>query len=148
MKPGFIILILLVAAIRGSGQDTLTKTKFHWGRGSSDTAAGYSQAVLVDGVLYISGTVGMGKTMPEQLGSVYAGIERTLRHYGLNFSHVVKENLYTTDIEAVKQNNGIRKSFYKGDFPAATWVQISRLYMSTALVEVEVIAHLPIKHDK
>ena len=43
--------------------------------------------------------------------------------------------------------NQDRKSFYKGDFPAATWVQISRLYMSTALVEVEVIAHLPNKKE-
>ena len=125
--------------------DTISKNKFHWGRASSDTSAGYAQALLVDNVLYISGTIGMGKTMEEQLRGAYTGIERTLRHYGLGFQHVVKENLYTTDIEAAKSANAIRKAFYKGDFPAATWVQISRLYMPTALVEVEVIAHLPKK---
>jgi enamine deaminase RidA (YjgF/YER057c/UK114 family) len=32
---------------------------------------------------------------------------------------------------------------YKGDYPAATWVQISRLYMPDAKLEIEVIAHLP-----
>jgi enamine deaminase RidA (YjgF/YER057c/UK114 family) len=94
-------------------------------------------------VLYISGTVGFGNTMAEQLKSTYEGIERTLKHYGATFQNVVKENLYTTDIEATKAANGVRKPFYKGDYPAATWVQISRLYMPTAMVEVEVIAHLP-----
>ena len=56
---------------------------------------------------------------------------------------MVKENLYTTDIEAVKKYNDARKVFYKGDFPAATWVQIARLFMYDARLEVELIAHLP-----
>ena len=56
---------------------------------------------------------------------------------------MVKENLYTTDIEAMKKYNDARKVFYKGDFPAATWVQISRLFMADAKLEVELIAHLP-----
>jgi enamine deaminase RidA (YjgF/YER057c/UK114 family) len=56
---------------------------------------------------------------------------------------VVKENLYTTDIEAMKQYNYVRKPYYKGDFPAATWVQISRLFMADAKLEIELIAHLP-----
>ncbi|MGZ8545730.1 MAG: RidA family protein [Flavisolibacter sp.] len=141
----FILTLLAYSATAQS--DTLSKKKFHWGVANSDTSAGYAQALLVDNVLYISGTIGHGTTMAEQLKSLYTGIERTLKHYGLDFKHVVKENLYTIDIEAAKANNAIRKSFYKGDFPAATWVQISRLYMSTALVEVEVIAHLPGKKE-
>ena len=134
------LLLLSFGAFAQS--DTISKKKFHWGMGNSDTTAGYAQAVLVGNVLYVSGTVGHGKTMAEQMKSLYTGIERTLKHYGLSFQNVVKENLYTTDIEATKASNSIRKSFYKGDFPAATWVQISRLYMPTALVEVEVLAYL------
>lgn len=148
MKPAKLFIGIALVAITSSASaqvDTISKKKYHWGRATSDTSAGYAQAVLVDNVLYISGTVGRGTTMAEQLQSTYQGIERTLKNYGLTFQHVVKENLYTTDIEAVKSNNAIRKAFYKGDFPAATWVQISRLFMPTALVEVEVIAHLPKK---
>ena len=123
----------------------ITKTKFHWGK-ESDTTAGYTQAVLVDNVPYISGSVGRGQTVAEQLKSLYMAIERTLKNYGATFQNVVKENLYALDIEAVKAaNNEGRKPFYKGDYPAATWTQISRLYMSSALVEVELIAHLPKK---
>lgn len=144
------IALLLAIALAGltstvSAQaDTITKKKWHWGGGTSDTSAGYAQAVLVDNVLYVSGVPGRG-TMAQQLQGAYRGIEATLKAYGLTFQHVVKENLYALDIEAVKANNAVRKAFYKGDYPAATWVQIARLYMPEALVEVEVIAHLPRK---
>lgn len=128
-----------------SAQDnTITKKKWHWGQGDSDTAAGYAQAVLVDNILYISGTVG-GGDMKQAVERVYKGLERTLKEFGATFQNVVKENLYTTDIEAVKANNHIRKPFYKGDHPAATWVQISRLYMPQATLEVELVVHLPKK---
>ena len=141
----FLIITVFITSISFAQSDTISKKKWHWGRGQSDTSAGYAQAVLVDNVLYISGTVSRGTTMAEQLKGAYSSIERTLQQYGLTFQNVVKETLYTTDIEAVKQNNDVRKPFYKGDYPAATWVQISRLYMPTALVEVEVVAHLPRK---
>lgn len=140
--------ILSLVIFRASAQEAaISKTKFHWGQ-QQDTAAGYTQAILTGNVLYLSGTVGHGTTMEAQLKSIYQGIERTLKHYGAGFQHVVKENLYTTDIEATKASNHVRKPFYKSDFPAATWVQISRLYMPTALVEVEVIAHLPQKNGQ
>ena len=135
--------LLLIAGAAHAQQPNIQKQKFHWGR-DQDTTAGYAQAVLVDNVLYVSGTVARDVT-PEGVRSVYQNLERTLKHYGLGFQHVVKENLYTTDIEAMKANNHVRKTFYKGDFPAATWVQISRLYMPDAKLEIELIAHLPKK---
>ena len=73
----------------------------------------------------------------QALQRVYAGLERTLKEYGASFQNVVKENLYTRDIESVKAYNHIRKYFYKGDYLAATWVQISRLNMEQATLEVE-----------
>ncbi|MGZ5220342.1 MAG: RidA family protein [Chitinophagaceae bacterium] len=148
MKPIrllFACLFLFCAHNLSAQENNITKTKFHWGR-DSDTTAGYALAVLVDNVLYISGSVGRGQTVAEQLKSLYTAIDITLKHYGATFQNVVKETLLTIDIEAVKAaNNEARKPFYKGDYPAATWTQISRLYMPSALVEVEVIAHLPRK---
>jgi 2-iminobutanoate/2-iminopropanoate deaminase len=46
---------------------------------------------------------------------------------------------------AMKQYNYVRKPFYKGDFPAATWVQISRLFTADVKLEIELIAYLPKK---
>jgi len=147
MRPINFLLVFIctiVLSSEASAQtDTLHKKKFHWGGSKQDTTYGYAQAVLVDNVLYISGVPGMGKDMATQLRQAYRGIESTLKAYGLGFQHVVKETLFTTDIDGVAQHNEARKAFYKGDFPAASWVQVTRLLMPQAMVEVEVIAHLP-----
>ena len=139
-----IISILTTTVLHAQQtQGSIQKEKWHWNDpNKQDTSAGYAQALKVGNVLYISGTVARDVN-EEGVKRVYTALERTLKQYGLNFSHVVKENLYTTDIEAMKQFNYVRKQFYKGDFPAATWVQISRLFLHDARLEVELIAHLP-----
>ena len=107
-----------------------------------DTSAGYVQVVKVENVLYISGAVARDVT-PEGITRVYQSLERSLKSFGATFQNVVKENLYTTDMEAMKKYNDARKVFYKGDFPAATWMGVSRFFMADAKLEVELIAHLP-----
>lgn len=139
----FLLLIFFMLGMNLLAQEkTIKKEKFNWGVSDQDTSAGYTQAVRSGNVIYISGTVAR-EVNPEGIKSVYQALERTLKHYGASFQNVVKENLYTTDIESMKRYNYVRKAFYKNDFPAATWVQISRLYMETANLEVELIAHLP-----
>ena len=135
----FITMIVLAGEL--TAQQNIQKQKWHW-QGDQDTSAGYAQVVKVDNILYVSGTVARDIT-PKGITQLYKAIERSLQQYGATFQNVVKENLYTTDIEEMKKHNDARKVFYKGDFPAATWVQISRLYMADAKLEVEVIAHLP-----
>ncbi|WP_144885620.1 RidA family protein [Lacibacter cauensis] len=140
------ITACLLFSVTVSAQQTkapIEKEKWHWGDpNKQDTAAGYAQVLKVGDVLYISGTVSL--TIDEAgIKRLYSGLEHSLKQYGLTFQHVVKENLYTTDIEAMKQFNYVRKQFYKGDFPAATWVQITRLYMPEAKLEIELIAHFP-----
>ena len=135
----FIAMIVLAGEL--TAQQNIQKQKWHW-QGDQDTSAGYAQVVKVDNILYVSGTVARDIT-PQGITQLYKAIERSLQQYGATFQNVVKENLYTTDIEEMKKHNDARKVFYKGDFSAATWVQISRLYMADAKLEVEVIAHLP-----
>ena len=137
-----VIIQLVFLSSLCSQQNNIQKQKFNWGRGDQDTTAGYAQAVKVDNVMYISGTAARDVT-PEGIKRVYEALEKTLQHYGATFQNVVKENLYTTDMEAMKRYNDARKVFYKGDFPAATWVQIPRLYMADARLEIELIAYLP-----
>lgn len=146
-KIFFLIISLLFAAVLHAQQTQtpIQKEKWHWNDANKqDTSAGYAQAVKVGNVLYISGTVALSVN-EEGVKRVYNNLERTLKQYGLTFQHVVKENLYTTDIEAMKDYNYVRKQFYKGDYPAATWVQIARLYMAEARLEIELIAYFPEK---
>ena len=145
-KMLFLLLcfqLVLICAMQAQ-ENTIQKEKYNWGNGTQDTTAGYAQAIKVDNVIYISGTVARDVN-PEGIKRVYDALERTLKKYGATFQNVVKENLYTTDIEAMKRYNDVRKAYYKNDFPAATWVQIPRLFMADARLEIELIAYLPKK---
>ncbi|MEO6720066.1 MAG: Rid family hydrolase [Ferruginibacter sp.] len=148
MKNSLLLFCGLCLSIHSfAQQNEITKKKIHDGKfNSQDTTAGYAEAVLVDNILYISGSISRG-TIAEQLQGIYTGLGNTLKAYGASYKNVVKETLFTTDIEAVKANNSVRKAFYNGDFPAATWVQITRLFSGRpdAQIEVELIAHLPKK---
>ena len=113
---------------------------------------GYSQAILVDKTLYISGSVPADKDgmlvapgdMAGQMRAVYTNIERTLAATGLNFDHVVKETIYTTDMDALLKSADIRLGFYTKDhLPATAWVQVQRLIDPGFMVQVDVIAELP-----
>lgn len=137
------ILLLSINTVLLAQNNNISKEKWHWGNQlKQDSTAGYVQVVKVDNVLYISGAVSTSVS-PEGITQVYQALERSLKSFGAGFQNVVKENLYTTDMEAMKKHNNFRKAFYKKDFPAATWIQVERLYMPDAKLEVELIAHLP-----
>jgi len=146
MKRFFFILAAFQAVIYctlHAQENGIKKEKWHFGDPlKQDTSAGYVQVVKVDNILYISGAVARDVT-PEGITRVYRTLETSLKSFGAGFQNVVKETLYTTDMEAMKKYNEARKVFYKGDYPAATWVQISRLFMHEARLEVELVAHLP-----
>lgn len=74
---------------------------------------------------------------------VYTGLQKTLEANGLTFANVVKENVYTTDLDAFIQNKEVRKQFYTNTPPAATWVQVQRLYTPATVLEVELVAEYP-----
>jgi 2-iminobutanoate/2-iminopropanoate deaminase len=140
MKKLLSFLLFLMAVVSSQAQNNIEKKKFHFGA-EQDTANGYVQALKVDNVIYISGTVATDIT-EKDITRVYKVIEKSLEPFGATLQNVVKETVYTTNIEAMKSFNQVRKALYKGDYPAATWVQISRLFMPEAKLEIEVIAHL------
>lgn len=133
-----LVFILLAGA--GLHAQELKKEKLNLGPWENDI--GYAQAVRVGNTLYVSGSVGAGP-MDQAIEHAFSTIQRTLSHYRLDFRHVVKENAYTTDLEALKAAKDVRKKFYGADFPAATWVQVVRLFQPEYVLEVEVIAVFP-----
>lgn len=118
----------------------IEKHKFNLGPWEDEI--GYVQAVRVGNVLYVSGSVG-GGAMPDAIKQAYDTIGRTLAAYRLGLQHVVKENIFTTDLDALKAYKDVRKTYYQSDFPAGTWVQVSRLYNPEYVIEVEVQAVFP-----
>lgn len=81
--------------------------------------------------------------MDSAVRSAYARLKQTLEANGLSFANVVKESVFTTDLDAFIQNKEIRKEFYGQALPAATWVQVQRLYLRLFVVEVELTAEYP-----
>ena len=143
MKKIITIFFVFITVQLPAQDNSIKKEKWHFGNAlKQDTSAGYVQVVKVENVLYISGAVAKEVT-PEQITRVYQALERSLNSFGATFQNVVKENLYTTDMETMKKYNDARKVFYKGDFPAATWMGVARLFMADAKLEVELVAHLP-----
>jgi 2-iminobutanoate/2-iminopropanoate deaminase len=113
---------------------------------------GYSQAVLIDKTLYISGSVAVDANgrlvaagdMPGQLRAAYTNIRRTLDAHNADFQEIVKETIYTTDMDALLKASDLRFEYYdKERLPASSWVQVQRLVDPGFLVEIEVIAELP-----
>ena len=80
--------------------------------------------------------------MPDAIRMAYGNLKATLLANGLTFKNVIKENVYTTDLDAFIESQDVRKGFYGADFPAATWVQVQRLYRPAFVVEIELTARL------
>jgi len=113
---------------------------------------GYSQAVLIDKTLYISGSVAADANgrlvspgdMAGQMRAAYTNIRRTLAAHGADFEEVVKETIYTTDMDALLKASDLRFEYYnKERLPTTSWVQVQRLVDAGFLVQIEVIAELP-----
>jgi enamine deaminase RidA (YjgF/YER057c/UK114 family) len=100
---------------------------------------GFCQALRSGHTLHVSGIAGEG-SMDSAIRSVYARLQQTLEANGLSLANVVKENVYATDLDAFIRNKEIRKEFYGELLPAATWVQVQRLYLPSFVVEIEVTA--------
>lgn len=135
-----IACLLLLTACAGKAP-VASKQCFH-SNANVEQGIGYCSAVRSGNVLYISGVTASGD-MAAATTTVYQRLERILKSHGLSFAHVVKENVYATTLDDFIATAPTRKSFYGSDFPAATWVQVERLFMPSMVLEVELIAVYP-----
>jgi enamine deaminase RidA (YjgF/YER057c/UK114 family) len=118
-----------------------------------EQAVGFSQTIVADNVLYISGVISVDASitvigagdMSKQVATIYATIGQILERHGSTLQDVVKETVFTTDIEALKGALGARNAAFTGAgayWPASTMVEVRKLFLPEAMVEVEAVAHL------
>jgi enamine deaminase RidA (YjgF/YER057c/UK114 family) len=100
---------------------------------------GFCQAVRSGSTLHVSG-VAAGGTMDSAVRSVYAQLGEILQGNDLSFANVVRETVFATDLDEFIKHKEIRREFYAGSLPAASWVQVERLYLPSYVVEVELTA--------
>jgi len=132
---------LLMYSTGIKAQDTIPKQKYNQNKPLEDQL-GYTHAIKTGNTLYISGTTATGN-MAEQIQSIMEDIQGTLQRYHASLKNVVKETVYTTNLDSFMAAKSMRRVYYQGDYPASTWVEVKRLYLPQFLVEIEVTAVLP-----
>lgn len=106
---------------------------------------GYSRAVRVGNVVYVSGTTATGPDgklvgkgdVGVQTRRTLANIERALKSAGAELRHVVRTRVYVTDIERWETIGRAHGELFGQIRPASTMVQVSRLIDPDMLVEIE-----------
>tara|TARA_R110000868_G_scaffold160210_9_gene389620 strand:- start:836 stop:1270 length:435 start_codon:yes stop_codon:yes gene_type:complete len=143
MASNIKITILVVSAMLLAGcsqyHNIERKNYYSW-----ENEYGYAQVVKAGNTLYISGIASNKPNMPEQIQEIYTYITRILNDYGVDSDALVKQVIYTKDIEMLKAETALRKSFFNENrYPSSSIVQIERLYDEEHLLEVEIVAVLP-----
>lgn len=137
LSTTLLFTALLFVATIGNAQ-SIDKKKYNSNKEGEDKL-GYTQAVKVGNTIYISGIPARGP-LNEAIKKVYDRLEKILASYNATLENVVKETAYTTNIEELIKYQDLRKGYYKGDYPASTWVEIKRLYSPEAALEIDFVA--------
>lgn len=108
-----------------------------------ETDIGYAQAVKHGNILYVSGVPAGGKDMSEAMQKAYQRIAKILEKFNATPDDIVKETIFTKDMEATKKAIPARKAFFSENlYPAATWVEVNRFFNEELLLEVDVTVSL------
>ena len=101
-------------------------------------------------LLVVSGQVAAGADgelvgegdMTAQSERVFDSLGAILAAHGATFADVINIRTYVTDMDRIREYALVRRRYLTGDPPTSTTVEVSRLVMPGALVEVEVMAAL------
>jgi enamine deaminase RidA (YjgF/YER057c/UK114 family) len=117
-----------------------------------ESAYGFSQAVRVGDVVYVSGQTAMGDDfsvtgtgdMEAQMRAAYASVARALEMFGAGMGDVVDETLYVTDtMAAATCARRVREEVYGEAFEvASSLIGVSALGSPDLLIEIKCIAHV------
>ncbi len=107
----------------------------------------YSQAVLTNGFLFISGQIAIepntgeliSKDIKSETKQVMENIKAILNEAGMDFNNVVKCSIFISDMDNFGQINEVYGSYFTENFPARETVEVSRLPKDVN-VEISVIA--------
>ena len=106
----------------------------------------YSQAVLADGTLYVSGQIPVNPadgTIPEgieaQTRQSLDNIGAILKEAGMDYGNVVKTDVFMQDLGQFAQMNAVYAQYFPSTKPARVCCQVAAL-PKNAMVEVDIIA--------
>ncbi len=106
---------------------------------------GYSRAVKVGNLGFVSGTTGRGDggklvgpgDPAKQTVQAFKVVEKALARAGASLKDVVRTRLYVTDIAKWEEYGRAHGELFRGIRPATAMIQISKLIEPDMVVEVE-----------
>ena len=93
----------------------------------------YNQAILVNGVLYVSGQVALvdGKVLEgsieDETHAVMKNLGAVLKAADMDYSNIAKCSIFVKDMNNFGNINGVYGSYFGEDAPARETVEVSRL---------------------
>jgi reactive intermediate/imine deaminase len=110
----------------------------------------FTDAVRAGGFVHVSGILGVdaegrlvGEDVVVQARQVFANMRAVLSAASCGFEDVVKVTVFLTDIDDRPLINPLRQEAFGETRPASTLVEVSRLALPGAKVEIECIAVVP-----
>jgi 2-iminobutanoate/2-iminopropanoate deaminase len=116
--------------------------------GQPEPMSHYTDAVRIGDLLFVSGCVPVdadGRLVGEddivaQARRTFENVGAVLAAGGSSFANVAKVTVYLTDVDDRPKINPIRQEFFGAARPASTLVEVSRLAVPGAKIEVEAVA--------
>ncbi|MGC6432978.1 MAG: Rid family detoxifying hydrolase [Crocinitomicaceae bacterium] len=107
----------------------------------------YSQAILKDNTLYVSGQIPLNPitgelsttTIEEATHQVLNNIEALLKEVSMNFENIVKCSIFLKDLNDFDTVNGIYSSYFNELPPARETVQVAKLPLDVP-IEISCVA--------
>jgi 2-iminobutanoate/2-iminopropanoate deaminase len=109
----------------------------------------YCHVVRAGDTIWVSGAIGVAAdgSVPDDVGAqaeiALASIDACLIAAGASAAHVVKVNVYLTDINDRAKINPARQRYFGEHRPASTLVGVTALVLPGAKVEIEATAVVP-----
>jgi 2-iminobutanoate/2-iminopropanoate deaminase len=119
--------------------------------GQPEPISHYTDAVRAGELLFVSGCVPVDETgtlvggddVVAQARQVFRNVGEVLAAAGASFADVVKVTVFLTDIDDRARINPVRREVFGDTRPASTLVEVSRLAVPGAKLEVEAVALIP-----
>tara|TARA_X000000368_G_scaffold180288_1_gene142333 strand:- start:1736 stop:2113 length:378 start_codon:yes stop_codon:yes gene_type:complete len=117
-------------------------------KNAPDPVGPYSQAILTNNTLFISGQVALdpntgnmiNSSIEEETIQVMNNLKAILNKVGFDFSNVIKSTIYLSDMDNFSKVNEVYGSFFNKEYvPSRVTVEVSRL-PKDANVEIDMIA--------
>ena len=111
----------------------------------------FTDAVRAGGFLHVSGVIAVdgegnlvgGDDVVAQTRQVLENMRAILEAGGCGFEDVVKVTIFLTDVDDRPLINPLRREAFGSARPASTLVEVSRLVLPEAKVEIECVALVP-----